>query len=136
MGNLGVYGALGVIAIFLIFLNRMLAVPQQLRLSKDLVELKRRGPVSSVGVAKSFLEGMRIAVLITDKSGVIQEAYRIKGHTVFAGYELDTNFPYSDCYQVKETLSKKEKLSLQEQAYLSAAKYLVDGLSKPTYQPL
>lgn len=136
MGSFGTYGALAVIFVFLLFLNRLLVVPQQLRLNKNLTELKKRGPVSSVGTAKSFIGGMRIAVLITDTAGTIQEAYRVKGQTIFSGYELDTKFPYTDCYQAKEALSGKEKLSLQEQAYLSAATYLVNGLSKPDDPPL
>ncbi|MBP3199397.1 MAG: hypothetical protein J6N21_20700 [Butyrivibrio sp.] len=128
MNNIGSYAVLAIIALLLIFLNRMLGVPQQIRLSKDLAELKKRGPVSSVGVAKSFTSGMRIAVLITDREGNILEAYNVKGRSVFAGYELDSDFPYKTCYEVKEELEAKENLSFQEQAYLEAAKYLVKGL--------
>lgn len=128
MDNIGTYGILALIVLLLIFLNRMLGVPQQVRLTKDLTELKKRGPVSSVGVAKSFTAGMRIAVLITDKAGNIQEAYKVKGKSVFAGYEQDADFPYTTCYQAKEELGAKEKLSVQEEAYLSAATYLVNGL--------
>ena len=62
--------------ILMILLNRVFAVPQQIRLNKELVALKKRGPVSSVGLAKSFM-GARIAVLICDKSGRILEAYRV-----------------------------------------------------------
>lgn len=127
MNNFGSYGIFALIVLLLIFLNRMLGVPQQVRLSKDLIELKKRGPVSSVGVAKSFAAGMRIAVLITDEAGNIKEAYKVKGKSVFAGYELDSDFPYATCYQASSQLSAKEKLSLQEEAYLSAANYLVKG---------
>ena len=56
--------------IFMIFLNRMLAVPQQIRLNKELIQLKKRGPVSSVAMEKS-ITGTRIAVLIADKDTFI-----------------------------------------------------------------
>ena len=115
--------------IFMIFLNRMLAVPQQMRLNQELIRLKKRGSVSSVAVAKS-LAGARIAVLIADQDGQIQEAYRVRGWAITSGYQLDESFPYRDCYEAKQALEGKKKLTTQERAYLSAANYLVDGLSK------
>ena len=114
--------------ILVILLNRILAVPQQIRLNKDLIALKKRGPVSSVGLAKSFM-GARVAVLICDKTGQILEAYRISGRSIASGYSLDQSFPYTNCFEAKSTLEQKKKLSVQERAYLSAATYLVEGLS-------
>lgn len=115
--------------IFMIFLNRMLAVPQQIRLNKELIRLKKRGPVNSVAVEKS-ITGTRIAVLIADKDGRILEAYHVQGRSIVSGYKLDKHFPYSDCYEAKRALEGKKKATTQERAYLTAANYLVDGLSK------
>lgn len=128
MSDLGSLGSVAIIAIIAVFLNRLLGIPQQIRLNKKLTELKRRGPVSSVGISKSFFAGMRIAVLISDKSGNILEAYRVRGKTVFSSYELDKDFPYTSCYDIQEHLGNKKKLTEQEKAYLSAAGYLVSGL--------
>ena len=49
---------LAIALILMMFLARMLAVPQQIRLNKELVQLKVRGPASSVAIAKS-LAGVR-----------------------------------------------------------------------------
>ena len=122
------YAGLAIVLILLLFLNRMLGVPQQIRLNKDLVELKRRGPVCSVGMAKS-LAGLRIAVLIANKDGNILEAYKVKGISVFSGYRLDPGFKYSSCYEAKASLDNNKHLKLQDKAYLSAATYMVNGLS-------
>lgn len=114
--------------ILMVLLNRIFAVPQQIRLNKELTALKKRGPVSSVGLAKSLM-GARIAVLICDKSGQITEAYRVSGRSIAGGYRLDRSFPYTNCFEAKNALEQKKKLSVQERAYLSAATYLVEGLS-------
>ena len=118
---------LAIALILMIFLARMLAVPQQIRLNKELVQLKVRGPASSVAIAKS-LAGVRVAVLIAEKDGTILEAYRVKGWSIASGYALDAGFHYRDCYEAKRVLESKGKLTTQERAYLSAADYLVKGL--------
>lgn len=117
-----------VICVFMIFLNRMLAVPQQIRLNKELVRLKQRGPVSSVAVEKGYT-GARIAVLIADTDGRLLEAYRVGGRSIFSTYRRE-DLPYRDCYELKRALEDKKKLTRQERAYLTAANYLVNGLSK------
>ena len=127
---MGKYGSLALLLFLMVLLSRIFAVSQQMRLNKDLTKLKKRGPVSSVGLAKSTLGGARIAVFIAEKSGEILEAYYVGGRSVLAGYKLDENFPYKSCWEAKEALEQKKKLKLQEQAYLSAAKFLCDGLTE------
>ena len=117
-----------VILIVMILLNRIFAVPQQIRLNKDLAKLKRHGPIASVGVEKSFL-GAKIAVLICDEEGHVLEAYRVDGKSVTSTYRLDEAFPYEDCFEAVNKLGQKDKLSTQERAYLSAATYVKEGLS-------
>ncbi|MEG1884218.1 MAG: transcriptional regulator GutM [Clostridia bacterium] len=123
------YKIIALVCLLLILLNRMLAVSQQVRLNKDLAQLKKRGPVCGVGLAKSPFLGSRVGVLITDRAGDVQEVYHVCGKSVFSGYKLDVKFPYADCYQAKCELESRNKLSLQERAYLSAASYISDGLS-------
>ena len=127
--NMESFPFVAVVLILMILLNRVLAVPQQIRLNKELATLKKRGPVSSVGLEKSFL-GARIAVLICDKQGNILEAYNVGGISIVSKYRLDENFPYANCHDTKSKLEQKKKLSAQERAYLSAATYVEEGLSK------
>lgn len=126
---MGKYGSAAIVFLLLVFLNRMLAVSQQLRLNKNLRLLKTRGPVCSTGMEKSLL-GIRIAVLIADKSGKILEAYTVRGRSIFSGYRLDKGFQYHDCFEAKEALEGKKRKSTQDKAYLSAVLYLVNGLEQ------
>ena len=106
---------LAIALILMIFLARMLAVPQQIRLNK---EYRRQRQMCI----------RDRAVLIAKKDGTILEAYRVKGWSIASGYALDAGFQYRDCYEAKRVLESKGKLTTQERAYLSAADYLVKGL--------
>ena len=66
---MGKYGSLALLLLLMVLLSRIFAVSQQMRLNKDLTKLKKRGPVSSVGLAKSTFGGARIAVFIAEKTG-------------------------------------------------------------------
>ena len=123
------WGVLALIFLGMIFLNRMLAVPQQVRLNRELTALKRLGSVCSVGLSKS-LWGTHVGILIGEKDGTIQAAYRIRGWSVISGYQQDKSFPYGNCNQAVQLLQQKPRRTHQEKAYLSAATYMQEGLFK------
>lgn len=110
-----------------IFTNRMLALPQQLKLNKQLIALKKTGSVSSVGLAKSW-HGSAAAVLICDKDGNIESAYKVGGKLITAKFVKDENFAYKNYRQIIDDLKNIKKISTQQEAYLMAAEFLDEGL--------
>ncbi|HHV18328.1 MAG TPA: hypothetical protein GXZ27_05650 [Thermoanaerobacterales bacterium] len=118
---------ISILALISIVVNRILSVSQQLKLNKDLIKIKQRGPLSSVGLCKG-ITGSKVAVLIAEKNGDITEAYCIKGMAITSKFQLIKNFPYKNYEDILSSLEKKSKLSNQEKAWLMAAKYLKEGL--------
>lgn len=62
----------GVVLLFLAMaiVSKLMALPQIHKLNKQLMEIKRSGPVSSVGMARHW-RGNRAYVLVTDLQGNI-----------------------------------------------------------------
>ncbi len=126
----------GLVLVFLgmIVVHRLMALPQIRRLNRQLAELKKSGPVSSVGLSKSWL-GNRAYVLITTKEGRILSGYQTSGNTVFASFRPDTALTETHYSQILESLGKKKKLSRLERAKQMAAQYLSAGLQEQGLVP-
>jgi DNA-binding transcriptional regulator of glucitol operon len=118
---------MSILALISIVVNRTLSVSQQLKLNKELVKIKQRGPLSSVGLCKG-ITGNKVAVLIAEKNGDITEAYCIKGMTVTSKFHKVEDFPYKNYEDLLLSLGKKGKLSNQEKAWIMAAQYLKEGI--------
>lgn len=121
----------GVVLFFLamVVVSKLMALPQIHRLNKQLLKIKRSGPVSSVGLARSW-RGNRAYVLITDEKGNIMRGYQTSGNTVFSGFQEDTGLKETTYLEIMDNLSKKKKLTRIEQAKQMAAEYLESGLEK------
>ena len=121
----------GVVLLFLAMaaVSRLMALPQIHRLNKQLAEIKKSGPVSSVGLARHW-RGNRAYVLVTDKEGTIMCGYQTGGNTVFSGFQEDPDLKERNYREIMDNLSKKKKLTRLEQAKQMAAEYLEIGLSE------
>ena len=60
---------ISILALISIVVNRILSVSQQLKLNKDLIKIKQRGPLSSVGLCKG-ITGSKVVVLIAEKTEI------------------------------------------------------------------
>lgn len=120
----------GVVLLFLamVVVSKLMALPQIRRLNKQLVEIRKSGPVSSVGLAHHW-RGNRAYVLVTDEEGNIMCGYQTGGNTVFSGFQKDPDLRENNYKEIMDNLSKKKKLTRLEQAKQMAAEYLEDGLS-------
>lgn len=120
----------GVVLLFLamVVVSKLMALPQIRRLNKQLVEIRKSGPVSSVGLARHW-RGNRAYVLVTDEEGNIMCGYQTGGNTVFSGFQKDPDLRENNYKEIMDNLSKKKKLTRLEQAKQMAAEYLEDGLS-------
>lgn len=121
----------GIVILFfvLVVANKLLALPQIYKLNKQLLELKKSGPVSSVGLARHWA-GNKAYVLITEKDGTIIKGYKMGGITVRAKFVQDNSLTETNYQEILENLSKKEKLNNQDKAKLMAAQYLLDGFKR------
>lgn len=119
----------GVVVLFLAMavVSKLMALPQIHRLNKQLVEIRKSGPVSSVGLARHW-RGNRAYVLVTDKEGNIMCGYQTGGNTVFSGFQKDHDLKESNYREIMDNLSRKKKLTRLEQAKQMAAEYLENGL--------
>ena len=72
----------GVVLLFLAMaiVSKLMALPQIHKLNKQLMEIKRSGPVSSVGMARHW-RGNRAYVLVTDLQGNIVCGYQTSGNS-------------------------------------------------------
>lgn len=124
---------LGIVILFFVLIvgNKLLALPQIYKLNKQLLELKKTGPISSVGLYRHW-SGNKAYILITEKDGTIIQGYRMGGITIFAKFVEDKELTEKKCQAILDGLSKKEKLSHQEKAKQMAAQYLVNGLNEMT----
>ena len=113
----------------MIVVNKLMAIPHIRRLNRQLQELKKSGPVSSVGLARHWL-GNRAYVLITDLDGTILHGYQTSGNTVFSGFQEDTHLTERHYSEILQNLAGKKKLTRLEQAKQMAARYLEEGLQK------
>lgn len=123
-----VYG-LAIVLLVMVVVNKLMAIPQTRRLNKQLFDLKKTGPVSSVGLAKHWT-GSHAYVLITDLEGNILSGHSTSGITVFSGFKKDKKLTETHYSQIIEALSSKKKLKKKEQAMLMAAKFIEEGLRK------
>ena len=121
----------GVVLLFLAMaiVSKLMALPQIHKLNKQLMEIKRSGPVSSVGVARHW-RGNRAYVLVTDLQGNIVCGYQTSGNSVFSGFREDRELKETNYLEIIENLSQKKKLTRLEQAKQMAAEYLEDGLKQ------
>lgn len=121
----------GVVLLFLAMaiVSKMMALPQIHKLNKQLMEIKRSGPVSSVGMARHW-RGNRAYVLVTDLQGNIVCGYQTSGNSVFSGFREDRELKETNYLEIIENLSQKKKLTRLEQAKQMAAEYLEDGLKQ------
>ena len=121
----------GVVLLFLAMaiVSKLMALPQIHKLNKQLMEIKRSGPVSSVGMARHW-RGNRAYVLVTDLQGNIVCGYQTSGNSVFSGFREDRELKETNYLEIIENLSQKKKLTRQEQAKQMAAEYLEDGLKQ------
>lgn len=126
--NSDIFG-LVLILLIMIIANKLMAIPQAKKLSKQIIDLKKTGPVSSVGLARRWY-GNRAYVLITEIDGEIIEGYCTSGAMVFSGFKKDTKLSEKHYSEIITNLSNKGKLSCVDQAKLQAAKFLEDGLKK------
>lgn len=124
----------GVVLLFLAMavVNKLMALPQIHRLNKQLAEIRKSGPVSSVGLARHW-RGNRAYVLVTDKEGNIMCGYQTGGNTVFSGFQRDPDLRESNYKEIMDNLSKKKKLTRLEQAKQMAAEYLENGLCEQEF---
>lgn len=109
--------------------SKLMALPQIHKLNKQLMEIKRSGPVSSVGMARHW-RGNRAYVLVTDLQGNIVCGYQTSGNSVFSGFREDRELKETNYLEIIENLSQKKKLTRLEQAKQMAAEYLEDGLKQ------
>ena len=121
----------GVVLLFLAMaiVSKLMALPQIHKLNKQLMEIKRSGPVSSVGMARHW-RGNRAYVLVTDLQGNIVCGYQTSGNSVFSGFREDRDLKETNYLEIIENLSQKKKLTRLEQAKQMAAEYLEDGLKQ------
>lgn len=121
----------GVVLLFLAMaiVSKLMALPQIHKLNKQLMEIKRSGPVSSVGMARHW-RGNRAYVLVTDLQGNIVCGYQTSGNSVFSGIREDRELKETNYLEIIENLSQKKKLTRLEQAKQMAAEYLEDGLKQ------
>lgn len=121
----------GVVLLFLAMaiVSKLMALPQIHKLNKQLMEIKRSGPVSSVGMAR-HCRGNRAYVLVTDLQGNIVCGYQTSGNSVFSGFREDRELKETNYLEIIENLSQKKKLTRLEQAKQMAAEYLEDGLKQ------
>ena len=121
----------GVVLLFLAMaiVSKLMALPQIHKLNKQLMEIKRSGPVSSVGMARHW-RGNRAYVLVTDLQGNIVCGYQPSGNSVFSGFREDRELKETNYLEIIENLSQKKKLTRLEQAKQMAAEYLEDGLKQ------
>lgn len=121
----------GVVLLFLAMaiVSKLMALPQIHKLNKQLMEIKRSGPVSSVGMARHWW-GNRAYVLVTDLQGNIVCGYQTSGNSVFSGFREDRELKETNYLEIIENLSQKKKLTRLEQAKQMAAEYLEDGLKQ------
>lgn len=121
----------GVVLLFLAMaiVSKLMALPQIHKMNKQLMEIKRSGPVSSVGMARHW-RGNRAYVLVTDLQGNIVCGYQTSGNSVFSGFREDRELKETNYLEIIENLSQKKKLTRLEQAKQMAAEYLEDGLKK------
>ena len=121
----------GVVLLFLAMaiVSKLMALPQIHKLNKQLMEIKRSGPVSSVGMARHW-RGNRAYVLVTDLQGNIVCGYQTSGNSVFSGFREDRELKETNYLEIIENLSHKKKLTRLEQAKQMAAEYLEDGLKQ------
>ncbi len=123
-----VYG-LAIVLLVMVVVNKLMAIPQTRKLNKQLFELKKTGPISSVGLAKHWT-GSHAYVLITDMSGNILSGHSTSGITVFSGFKKDKGLIEKHYSQIIENLSQKKKLNKKLQAKLMAANFIEEGLRK------
>ena len=121
----------GVVLLFLAMaiVSKLMALPQIHKLNKQLMEIKRSGPVSSVGMARHW-RGNRAYVLVTDLQGNNVCGYQTSGNSVFSGFREDRELKETNYLEIIENLSQKKKLTRLEQAKQMAAEYLEDGLKQ------
>ena len=121
----------GVVLLFLAMaiVSKLMALPQIHKLNKQLMEIKRSGPVSSGGMARHW-RGNRAYVLVTDLQGNIVCGYQTSGNSVFSGFREDRELKETNYLEIIENLSQKKKLTRLEQAKQMAAEYLEDGLKQ------
>ena len=121
----------GVVLLFLAMaiVSKLMALPQIHKLNKQLMEIKRSGPVSSVGMARHW-RGNRAYVLVTDLQGNIVCGYQTSGNSVFSGFREDRELKETNYLEIIENLSQKKKLTRLEQAKQMAAEYLEVGLKQ------
>ena len=121
----------GVVLLFLAMaiVSKLMALPQIHKLNKQLMEIKRSGPVSSVGMARHW-RGDRAYVLGTDLQGNIVCGFQTSGNSVFSGFREDRELKETNYLEIIENLSQKKKLTRLEQAKQMAAEYLEDGLKQ------
>ena len=121
----------GVVLLFLAMaiVSKLMALPKIHKLNKQLMEIKRSGPVSSVGMARNW-RGNRAYVLVTDLQGNIVCGYQTSGNSVFSGFREDRELKETNYLEIIENLSQKKKLTRLEQAKQMAAEYLEDGLKQ------
>lgn len=123
-----VYG-LAIVLLVMVVVNKLMAIPQTRKLNKQLFEIKKTGPISSVGLAKHWT-GSYAYVLITDLEGNIMSGHSTSGVTVFSGFKKDKGLKETHYSQIIETLSSRKKLKKKERAKLMAAKFIEEGLRK------
>lgn len=121
------YG-IALILMGMIVVHKLMAFPQIRRLNRQLAEIKKSGPVSSVGLCKSW-KGNKAYVLITDLDGKILSGYCTEGTTVFAGFKPDKTLEAVHYSDLLKKLNQKEKLSRVESAQKMAAEYLEEGFT-------
>ena len=115
--------------LFAVVLHQLMAIPQAMRLRKELAEIKKSGPATSVGMAKSW-KGKRYYALVADLDGNVLGGYSTGGATVFGGFNLDKGLRKVPVRKLIESIEEIDQPSLLEQAQLMAARQLEDGLAK------
>lgn len=121
----------GVVLFFLVMVvvSKLMALPQIRRLNKQLLEIRKLGPVSSVGLARHW-KGNRAYVLVTDKEGNILCGYKTSGNFVFSGFKEDLDLGEKNYREIIENLQYKKKRTQFEKAKYMAAEYLEKGLEE------
>mgnify|MGYP000986772880 CR=1 FL=1 len=114
---------IAVILLIVVALNKLVAIPHMNSLSKQLSEIKKSAPVSSVGVQKHWM-GARAYVLLADKDGVILRGYKLDGNTSFAKFTEDKDLCEKTAKELLDRLAKNPNPSRLERAQKMAAEYL------------
>lgn len=115
--------------LIILIINRLILIIQARKLNKELNIIKKQGPISGIGVSKSW-KGSKVYVLVTTKDGEIIEAYKINGVTIFAKFVRDHSISETNYRQIIFNLRNKTKLTLQEKAKLAAANFIKEGLEE------